>query len=116
MYFTIAPREASSPGLSPEALRSYRTLRVHANALAAFSASFAREAIEAAASYETALKSGSEPSWRAFVERCQTIVDHCNSVSLTFGFNEAERDAWQFFAQIAAENADLLGARVHSAA
>lgn len=116
MYFTIAAREASSPGLSPEALRSYRTLRVHANALAAFSASFAREALEVAASYEAALKAGSDPTWRAFVERCQTLVDHCNSVSLTIGFNESERDAWQFFAQIADENHDLLDRRVHTAA
>ena len=116
MYFTIAPREASSPGLPPEALRSYRTLRVHANALAAFSASFARQALEAAEAYEVALLTGSEPSWRTFVERCQSIVDHCNSVSMSIGFNESERDAWHFFAQIAAENADLLDSRVHTAA
>lgn len=116
MYFTIAPREASSPGLSPEALGSYRALRVRANALAGFSASFTREAVEATASYEAALTSGSESSWRAFIERCQALVDHCNAVSLTIGFNEAERDAWRFFAQIAAENHDLLDSHVHTAA
>jgi len=89
---------------------------VHANALKAFSASFAREALEAEASYEAALSTGSESDWRAFVERCQSIVDHCNSVSLTIGFNDSELDAWNYFAQIANENRDLLDRRVHTAA
>jgi hypothetical protein len=108
MYFTIQPREASSPRLSPDARRSYDSLRVHANALAAFSASFAREAHEAAASYEAALTAGSEPEWRAFVERCRSLADHCDSVNAVVGFNVVERDAWSFFSRIAEENRDLL--------
>jgi len=116
MYFTIQPREPSSPRLSPEASRSYDSLRVHANALAAFSASFAREAHEAAATYQTALTAGSEPAWRAFVERCRSLANHCDSVDGVVGFNAGERDAWQFFAQIAEENRDLLELNVHTAA
>lgn len=116
MYFTIQPREASSPRLSPDARRSYDSLRVHANALAAFSASFAREAHEAAATYEAALTAGSEPAWRAFVGRCRSLAVHCDSVNAVVGFNAAERDAWQFFARIADENRDLLDLSVYSAA
>jgi hypothetical protein len=116
MYFTIPQRDASSPRLSPDARGSYHALRVHANALAAFSASFAREARETAASYEIALTAGSQASWRAFVERCQSLVNHCNSVDSVVGFNAVERDAWQFFAQIAQENRDLLELAVHTAA
>jgi hypothetical protein len=116
MYFTIPQRDASSPSLSPDARGSYHALRVQANALAAFSASFAREADEAAATYRAALADGSPSAWRAFVERCQSLVNHCNSVDAVVGFNSVERDAWQFFAQIAQENSDLLELAVHAAA
>jgi hypothetical protein len=107
---------ASSPRLSPDAQRSYRALRVHANVLAGFSASFAREALEASAAYESALSAGTEAGWRAFVERAHSLAEHCNAVNGVAGFSDRERAAWQFFAQIADENRDLLAGLVHTAA
>jgi len=116
MYCTIAPGEASSPGLSPDAWRSYATLRTQARSLAGFSASFAREAHHISQAYEAALVIGSEPAWRTFVETCNALVDHCNSIAPTVGFTSQERDAWDFFAQIVDENRDLLLLTAHTAA
>jgi hypothetical protein len=116
MYCTIAPREASSPGLSPDAWRSYTTLRTHARSLAGLSASFAHEAAEISRTYEQALQLRSESHWRAFVAICNSLVDHCNSVDTAIGFTSHEREAWKYFAQIVDENRDLLELVAHTAA
>jgi hypothetical protein len=116
MYCTIAPRETSSPGLSSDAWRSYTTLRTHARSLAGFSASFAREATDLSRTYEDALQLQTDSHWRTFVECCNSLVDHCNSVSDAVGFTTQERDAWHFFAQIVDENRDLLRLTAHAAA
>ena len=116
MYCTIAPREASSPGLSPDARRSYATLRTQARSLAGFSASFAREAHDISQAYESALTVASEPAWRTFVESCNALVDHCNAIANTVGFTAQERDAWTYFSQIVDENRDLLSFTAHTAA
>jgi|SRR5579863_7776812 len=116
MYCTIAPGETSSAGLSPDAWRSYTTLRTHARSLAGFSASFAREAAETSQAYELALQSGSEAGWRAFVERCHSLIEHCNAVEALAGFSMPERAARSFFAQIVDENRDLIDYAVTTAA
>ena len=109
-------RGPSSPSLSPEALGSYQALRAHADALAAFSASFGREAQAATAAYAAALMAGSQAEWRTFVGRCRSLADHASAVADIVAFNDGERDAWQFFAQIADENQDLVDRVVHAAA
>ena len=100
-------RGPSSPGLSPDALGSYQALRAQADALAAFSASFGREAQLAAAAYAAALTDGSQADWRVFVGSCRSLVDHASAVADIVAFNDGERNAWRFFAQIVDENRDL---------
>ena len=100
-------RGPSSPSLCPEALGSYQVLRAHADALAAFSASFGREAQAATVAYAAALTAGSQGDWSTFVGRCRSLANHASAVADVVAFNDGERDAWRFFAQIVDENRDL---------
>jgi hypothetical protein len=106
MYFTIDEREPSSA--IQDARRSFNTLRGHAHILADLSASFNEQAREATAAYRVALNGGDEHAWARLVRAASTLSKHGENIEHLLGLGEAERSAWRFFRQIAAENADLL--------
>lgn len=107
---------ASIAPLSPDALASYERLRQHAVALASVSASFTIEAQAVTRAYIGALGGGGRESWRSFVRAAASLARHAESIDGIVRLNTRERAAHDFFAQIAAENGDLLFAEVFSAA
>ena len=106
MYFTIDEREPSSA--TQDARRSFNTIRTHAAALAALSASFQEQASEVTSSYRRALAEGTESAWARFIYAASDIACHGQAVEGLLGLRAPERTAWRVFRQIADENADLL--------
>jgi hypothetical protein len=87
--------------------RSFNILRSHAHALATLSASFTNEAKEATSAYRVALDGGSLEDWSRFVSACAALAGHGEAVETLLPLSADERNAWQYFRQIADENADL---------
>jgi len=108
MYFTIPTGPPSSPPLSPDAVDALGRLRRRATALGSISASLAREAKTAVATYADALCEGSDESWVRFVGAAASLAAHAQSVDEIVHLNGEERQALDFFEQIARENDDLL--------
>lgn len=110
MYFTInaVPPSSPAPLLSLEALDSYRRLHREAEVLAGLSASFAAEAETVSGAYLVALAAGSPQAWATFVAAADSLVRHYDTVGSILKLSARERAAYDFFAQIACENDDLL--------
>jgi hypothetical protein len=94
--------------LSLDARLSYETLRRNAELLGSVSASFSREAREAAEAYRDALTASTPDAWTHFVETAGALVRHTQSVEAVVPLSPNEREAYAFFEQIAGENADLF--------
>lgn len=109
MYFTIpTPEPSTSSPLTPEALGAYQRLRQEASVLASLSASFASEARAVTDAYLDALAGGDFAVWAAFVRAADSLVRHSNDIDTIVQLDPRERAAYDYFAQIARENADLL--------
>ena len=99
-------RAASSE--TADARRSFNTLRAHAHALAALSASFTEEAREATTAYRDALSDGSTTAWQRFVTASARLASHGEAIDALLRLDDSDREAYRFFKQIADENADLV--------
>ena len=110
MCFTIDGGLPSTSPLTPDALDAYQRLRREALALADLSASFASEARVVADTYVEALAGGDRDAWTSFVRAADSLVRHSDDVATIVQLDSRERSAYDFFAQIARENADLLAA------
>lgn len=116
MYFTIPTTPVSTPPLPLDAHESFQRLRWNAEALAGVSASFATEASAVARAYARALQTGDNEAWASFVAAAASIAEHGESVDALLHFEPRRRDAYDFFAQIARENDDLLPSGAFSVA
>ena len=104
--------DSSSSGLSADAERSFAEVRAQARVLGSYAASLRREAADVTAAYQRALRDGGDEAWSAFVRAAETLGSDGGSTVALLRLGERERRAAQFFARIAAENADLLPATV----
>jgi hypothetical protein len=112
MYCTISEPEPSTGSLSFDARRSYEALGRNAELLGSLSASFTREAREAADAYRDALGASTSDAWARFVAAADTLARHTESIDSVVQLDEREREAYVFFDRIARENADLLTPQV----
>ena len=108
MYFTIPGDQTSITPLSPEALGAYQRLRQEAKILGDLSASFAGEAQVVTAAFSDALTEGDARAWASFVRAADSLVRHSDDIAGIVQLDARERAAYDYFAQIARENADLL--------
>jgi hypothetical protein len=107
MYCTILPWSTST-GLSVDALAAYHRFRAKAQTLGRVSRSFNPLAVRITDVYRDALMQPASDSWTTLITTTALLVQRARAFHETVGFDAGERDAFDFFAAIVDENADLL--------